>query len=87
MRKTKIKNAKASEETTKPERLCDPNAALTIQDFCRLERISRRFFYDLEERGLAPPTYSLGVNRRITPQAHARWRAQREAEARSPEAA
>jgi hypothetical protein len=87
MRPRTSKTAKTGKDDKKPERPRDPNEALTIQDFCRLERISRRFFYDLEQRGLAPATYKLGTNRRITPEAHQQWRAERQAESRSSVAA
>lgn len=80
MRKNTSKNDKAGGEDKKPERPRDPNEALTIQDFCRLERISRRLFYNLEEQGKAPLTYRVGVCRRIAPEAHRAWRAQRQAE-------
>ena len=63
------------------------NQSLTIDDFCRLEQFSRRLFYNLEKEGKAPQTYRAGTIRRITPEAHARWRAEREAESHSQAAA
>ena len=56
------------------------NQSLTIDDFCRLEQFSRRLFYNLEKEGKAPQSYRLGSCRRISPEAHARWRAERQAE-------
>jgi predicted DNA-binding transcriptional regulator AlpA len=53
--------------------------ALTIDQFCDVEEISRSFFYKLESQGLAPKTYKLGRTRRISPSARAAWRAEREA--------
>jgi hypothetical protein len=58
----------------------DSGQSLTISDFCALERISRRTFYNLLEQGQAPEFYKVGFHLRITPQAHAEWRRQREAD-------
>jgi hypothetical protein len=58
----------------------DPKQSLTIDDFCWLEQMCRKSFYNLDSQGRAPRTYWVGVTRRITPQAHAAWRAEREAE-------
>jgi hypothetical protein len=81
------KNAKTSRKKKKTALgSLDPNQSLTISDFCELEQFSRRFFYNLERQGKAPATYKAGVLRRITPQAHAAWRAERQAES-SQEAA
>jgi predicted DNA-binding transcriptional regulator AlpA len=51
----------------------------SINEFCRIERISRSFFYKLESHGQAPKTYNVGRIRRITRASHEAWRAAREA--------
>ena len=53
----------------------------TIPEFCRSERISKGFFYELEKQNRAPDTMDLANGaRRITPEAKQRWRRAREAE-------
>jgi hypothetical protein len=53
----------------------------TIEEFCLSEKISRAFFYILEEQNRAPDTMDLANGaRRITPEAKQRWRREREAE-------
>ena len=59
----------------------DPNASLTIDGFCDAEHITRPVYYDLRRDGRGPDEMRLGPQVvRITPEAHARWRAAREAE-------
>jgi predicted DNA-binding transcriptional regulator AlpA len=53
--------------------------SFTIDEFCANEKISRSFFYKLEEQGEAPKTYPLGRTRRIGPAAYKAWRTAREA--------
>jgi hypothetical protein len=53
--------------------------SFTVAEFCKAEKISKAFFYKLFERGDAPKSYTVGANRRITREAHAAWRAAREA--------
>jgi hypothetical protein len=52
----------------------------TIPEFCAMERVSRGTFYNWEKQGKAPRTYNVGPIRRITPDAHAEWRREREAD-------
>jgi hypothetical protein len=60
----------------------------TIVDFCREEKISKSVYYDLKKRGLGPDEFEIPSTRikRITPEAHAAWRA-RMAELAKSEAA
>jgi predicted DNA-binding transcriptional regulator AlpA len=51
----------------------------TLQEFCHSHRLSRSAFYDLAREGLAPRTFRIGNAVRITAEAAAEWRAQREA--------
>lgn len=53
--------------------------AMTIDEFCAAEKISRSFFYKLESQGRAPKTYSLGRTRRISRASRDAWRTEREA--------
>jgi hypothetical protein len=64
----------------------------TIDEFCKSERISRRHYYYLKTMGKGPREMRLGRIVRITPEAKADWRREREAESamqtsREPEAA
>jgi len=59
------------------------NASYTISEWCALRRISRAQFYVLDNDGLAPKTYNVGLRRYISPNADAEWLAQREAAAAS----
>jgi hypothetical protein len=52
----------------------------TIDEFCESERISRRHYYTLKARGKGPREMRLGDAVRITPEAKADWRREREAE-------
>ena len=61
-------------------------AAYTIDEFCAAHRISRRKFYDLEERGIGPRLMRIGSKILISIEAAAAWRAERE-KATAPEAA
>lgn len=53
----------------------------TIAEFCRAERISHGMYYKLKAAGKGPVEYYLGTHPRISPEAHAQWRREREAEA------
>ena len=53
----------------------------SIKDFCRIEKISHSGYYNLKRRGKGPKEYQIGRNKRITPEAHAQWRLDRQAEA------
>jgi len=52
--------------------------SLSIDEFCRLEGICRSQFYVLQRNGEAPETYTIGKLVRISPAAHAEWRALRD---------
>jgi hypothetical protein len=56
--------------------------SLTIPEFCAIEKLSRSGFYQMDHRGEGPDTYYMGAARRITPEAHQRWRREREAAAK-----
>ena len=47
---------------------------LTINEFCRLERIHPVTFRNLRRKGQVPATYLIGHSIRISPEAYARWR-------------
>jgi predicted DNA-binding transcriptional regulator AlpA len=53
----------------------------TIATFCEAHRISRSTFYNLVRDGIAPRFFKLGPSVRITREAAAKWRAEREAAA------
>jgi hypothetical protein len=52
----------------------------TINEWCKLRKISRSMFYALDEQGRAPHTHRVGVKRLISPSADQKWLAAREAE-------
>jgi hypothetical protein len=52
----------------------------TINDFCRVERISRSLLYQLWQHGKGPRYFLAGSHRRITEQARQDWHRDREAE-------
>jgi hypothetical protein len=54
--------------------------ALTVEDFCRLHRLSRALFYELRATGRGPRELRLGAKVLISKEAAAAWRAAREAE-------
>ena len=58
-----------------------PDASLTIDGFCRAERISRSMLYRAWSEGWGPRFYRIGVTRRITHRARLEWQREREAEA------
>ena len=53
--------------------------AISIADFCRSISISRRSFYNLVQRGEAPPTIRIGRRRLIRREAADAWLRSREA--------
>jgi predicted DNA-binding transcriptional regulator AlpA len=60
----------------------DPDASFTIDEFCRVEKISRAFYYKLKKQGRGPREMKLGPGaKRISGQARRDWHRQREAEA------
>jgi hypothetical protein len=63
------------------QRQTDPNATLTVADFCAGERISRAYFYQLQKQGRGPRLMKLANGAvRITAEARRAWRREREAE-------
>lgn len=52
--------------------------SFTIAEFCAAEKISRQLFYKLSKQGLAPKTYRVGSDPRISRDAWDAWRAERE---------
>jgi hypothetical protein len=59
-----------------------PSLAFKIQEFCDAHRISRSHYYNLKQLGLAPDETHIGHVTIITTEAAARWRKQRERDAR-----
>jgi hypothetical protein len=57
------------------------DASLTINEFCRAEKISRSMLYQAWSEGWGPTFYRVGVTRRITHRARLEWQREREAEA------
>jgi hypothetical protein len=58
-----------------------PSAPLvfTVSEFCSAHRISRSTLYELFRDGLGPRIFKVGSSVRITAEAAATWRAEREA--------
>lgn len=54
--------------------------SLTVDDLCVAEGICRATLYKLWKLGQGPRFYYLGAHRRISPDAIADWRREREAE-------
>jgi hypothetical protein len=63
-----------------------PDASLTIDEFCRAEKISRSMLYRAWSEGWGPRFYRVGVTRRITYRARLEWQREREAAAAEAEA-
>lgn len=57
----------------------DDRPSLTINGFCREEDICRSHYYGLRRRGDGPDEMQVGAVVRITREAQARWRREREA--------
>ena len=55
--------------------------SLTINEFCKAEKISRSMLYKAWSEGWGPKFYWVGVTRRITSHARLEWQREREAEA------
>jgi len=53
----------------------------TIPEFCRAEKISEAMFHQMVGEGWGPDIMAVGKATRISPEAHAKWRRQREAAA------
>jgi hypothetical protein len=58
-----------------------PDASLTIDEFCQVEKISRSLLYRAWSEGWGPRFYRVGVTRRITYRARLEWQREREAAA------
>jgi hypothetical protein len=52
----------------------------TIDEWCEANRICRSQYYNLKRQGLTPREMRFGRSVRISPEADAEWRRQREAE-------
>jgi hypothetical protein len=62
----------------------DPNHAESREEFCESEGISLRLFYKLKKDGKGPREMELGPQcHRISPEAKAEWRRDREREAQT----
>jgi hypothetical protein len=59
----------------------DEDHSDTVNEFCRRERICRSTFYNLKKAGKGPRVMLVGDKLRISPEARADWRRDREAEA------
>ena len=55
--------------------------SLTINEFCKAEKISRSMLYKAWSEGWGPKFYWVGVTRRITHHARLEWQREREAAA------
>jgi len=47
--------------------------AYTVSEFCERNGICRATFYNLQKRGQAPQTITVGAHPRVTAQAEADW--------------
>ena len=61
------------------------DASLTVEEFCRAEKISRSMLYRAWSEGWGPKFYRVGVTRRITHHARMEWQREREAAAAAEE--
>jgi hypothetical protein len=61
------------------------DASLTVDEFCRAEKISRSMLYRAWSEGWGPKFYRVGVTRRITHHARMEWQREREAAAAAEE--
>ena len=61
--------------------------AITINEFCKQNSISRSHFYKLVRVGLGPDCMDVGGHKRISREAGGRWRRMRETAARDKLAA
>lgn len=52
--------------------------SITIDEFCKLHRLSRGGFYLLQKQGAAPPIFRIGRHVRISEEAAREWLAMRE---------
>jgi hypothetical protein len=64
-----------------------PQPSYTVREWCRLRRVSRSKFYELDADGRAPRTHYAGVKRLISPEADQDWIREQEAAAAATAAA
>jgi hypothetical protein len=57
------------------------DASLTVEEFCRAEKISRSMLYRAWSEAWGPKFYRVGVTRRIAHRARMEWQHEREAAA------
>jgi hypothetical protein len=62
-------------------RVATAGASKTIDQFCEAQQISRSHYYNLKRNGKGPREAAVGNVKRITPEAHADWRRDRERDA------
>ena len=67
--------------TLGPQPIPIPDQSLTINQFCAVEKISRAQLYKEWRANRGPRFFLVGSFRRISAEARAEWRRQREAEA------
>lgn len=76
---------KSMGESRKHQPKTTPAECFTITEFCDGHRISRKLYYQLREQGRGPHEFRVGDKNGkvlITKEEAARWRAERDAEAR-----
>lgn len=56
-------------------------AAYSIDEFCRAHGISHGMYYKMKRQGAGPREMAVGTHKRISREAAADWRREREAEA------
>jgi len=74
-----LEHSPARQRAGAPGNTLDPS--LTINEFCKAERISRSMLYRAWSEGWGPKFYRIGVTRRITHRARLEWQREREAAA------
>ncbi len=65
----------------------DTQLAYSVDEFCRLHRISRASLYNYWTKGVGPVVMRVGARRLISAEAAEKWRRQREDAAESERAA
>ena len=63
------------------QRRSDHALSYSLAEWCEAEGICLAMFYKLRKQGKAPATYNVGSRVRISADADAEWRRQRETEA------
>jgi hypothetical protein len=54
----------------------------TLNEFCESERLSRSMLYKMWNQGIGPDYFFIGSTKRISQEARAKWRHEREAAAK-----